>query len=417
MNMTAGKRKNAIAHFLLISYVVGVLLIECPVYAGEIVEPVGLHSLCAVLMDAQSGRILYGKDADTARPMASTTKILTCILALEHGNLEEEVTVSANAQVQPQVKLGMREGESYRLGDLLYSLMLESHNDTAVAIAEHLSGSTEKFADLMNEKAREIGCTNAHFVTPNGLDGADAGGVHSITASDLAKIMRYCVMISPKKEEFLKITQTPSCVIADAKQSRTFSCTNHNALFSMMDGVLSGKTGFTGDAGYCYVCAVENEGRTFVVALLGCGWPNHKTYKWQDTKQLIEYGTTYFHYQSLQPNGRSFEIPVENGMGEGLFDEEKAEVRIKNTTGPVKVLVRDDQKIQAELMVPEQLNAPIRKGAFIGTLAVRVGEERICEYPVEVVNGVEERSFGRLLNILFREWIRLERLCNIKIDQ
>ena len=125
------------------------------------------------------------------------------------------------------------------------------------------------------------GGTEAHFVTPNGLDGEDVGGVHSISAADLAKIMSYCVLRSPKAAEFLAITQMPVYSFSDAEGKGNFSCSNHNAFLQMMDGAISGKTGFTGDAGYCYVGALQSEDRTFVVALLACGWPNNKNYNGQ----------------------------------------------------------------------------------------------------------------------------------------
>lgn len=118
--------------------------------------------------------------------MASTTKIMTCILALENGQEQTVATASAKAAAAPKVHLGVREGEQFLLGDLLYSLMLESHNDAAVMIAETIGGSVEEFASLMNEKAAAIGCTDTHFVTPNGLDASDAGGDHHTTAADLA---------------------------------------------------------------------------------------------------------------------------------------------------------------------------------------------------------------------------------------
>ena len=243
-----------------------------------------LHARGAVLMDADSGRVLYGKEEETVLPMASTTKIMTCILALELGDLEDEVEASSYAASQPKVHLGMSEGETFYLKDLLHSLMLESHNDSAVAIAEHIGGSVEGFAELMNGKAREIGCEDTYFITPNGLDAVevvDGKEVrHSTTAKDLARIMRYCIMLSPKRETFLEITRTPNYSFANRQGSRSYSCTNHNAFLSMMDGALSGKTGFTGGAGYCYVGALRRDGRTFIVALLACGWPAHKTYKW-----------------------------------------------------------------------------------------------------------------------------------------
>ena len=239
-----------------------------PVWAKE----EQLYALSAVLMDGETGRVLYGKEAYKGRPNASTTKVMTCILALEMASGDDYVQVSRNAASQPQTHLGMREGQQFYLEDLLYSLMLKSHNDTAVAIAEHIGGSVEKFALLMNEKAKSLGCTDTHFVTPNGLDAEDEGGVHHTTARDLALIMRYAV----KNETFLHIAQTRDYTFSEITGKRTFSVHNANAFLDMRDGVLAGKTGYTSQAGYCYVCAWEKEGKTFIVSLLGCGWPNHK---------------------------------------------------------------------------------------------------------------------------------------------
>lgn len=176
-------------------------------------EPENLYAQAACLMDADSGRILYGKDAQKALPMASTTKIMTCILVLEHGELTSVAAASRNAAAQPEVHLGVTQGEGFLIQDLLYSLMLESHNDSAVMLAEATAGSVEAFADMMNQKAIEIGCEDTHFVTPNGLDGSDEEGDHHTTAADLARIMKYCIQDSPKSAQFLEITQTPSYVL------------------------------------------------------------------------------------------------------------------------------------------------------------------------------------------------------------
>ena len=238
-----------------------------------------LYAQSAVLIDADSGRVLFEKNGNEILANASTTKILTCIIALEKGNLEDIVTASVEASKQPKVHLGMQEKEQFVLRDLLYSLMLESHNDSAVAIAEHVAGSVEAFADLMNQKAKEVGCNNTYFITPNGLDATDENGSHSTTASDLALIMRYCITESPMREAFLTITGTHSYSFSNVAETRNFSCTNRNAFLNMMEGAFSGKTGFTGKAGYCYVGALKQDERTFIVTLLACGWPNNKNYK------------------------------------------------------------------------------------------------------------------------------------------
>mgnify|MGYP000851416709 CR=1 FL=1 len=353
-----------------------------------------LHARAWVLMDADSGRILAGKDADTAYPMASTTKILTCILALEQGNPDDWVEVSEKAASMPDVQLNMRAGERYRLSDLLYSLMLESHNDSAVAIAEHLAGSVPQFAGWMNEKAEEIGCTEAHFVTPNGLDGEDVGGVHSISAADLAKIMSYCVLRSPKAAEFLAITQMPAYSFSDTEGKENFSCSNHNAFLQMMDGAISGKTGFTGDAGYCYVGALQSEDRTFVVALLACGWPNNKNYKWTDTRKLMEYGMAHYRYDEVWKIPELSKIPVENGVSQnGLFGKAAVEVEIKGKESPGKIMVGDDDVAEEKTEVPEKLDAPVKSGTPVGQITYLLNGEKWGSCQAVVKETVRRRTF------------------------
>ena len=222
------------------------------VMAEEELPESRLHAASACLMDAASGRVLYGKAEEEPLPMASTTKIMTCILALEEiPDPEKTVTAaSQEAASQPEVRLGVREGQKFYLQDLLYALMLESYNDAAVMIAEQVSGSVEAFAERMNQKAEELGCRDTHFVTPNGLDSSDAGGAHHTTAADLARIMRYCIRLSPKADRFLEITRTSSYSFWDADQQTIYDCVNHNAFLNMMEGALSGKTGFTNQAGW-----------------------------------------------------------------------------------------------------------------------------------------------------------------------
>ena len=157
----------------------------------------------------------------------------------------------------------------------------------------------EAFAEEMNRKAREIGCEHTHYITPNGLDGEDDTGIHHTTAEELALVMRYCLTQSPKSKEFLEITGASSHSFTNIAGSRSYSCTNHNALLSIMEGAISGKTGFTGKAGYCYVGAIERDGKLLIVSLLACGWPNHKGYKWVDTKKLMNYGLENFEKREI----------------------------------------------------------------------------------------------------------------------
>lgn len=365
-----------------------------------------LYAKSAVLMDADSGRVLVSKDGDTMRPMASTTKIMTCILALENGNAEDIVTASGEAASQPKVHLGMVQGEQFLLKDLLHSLMLESHNDSAVAIAEHIGGSVPEFAAMMNAKAKEIGCTNAHFVTPNGLDSSDDGGVHSISAADLARIMSYCVGRSPKSREFLEITQTSSYSFSDKEGKRSFSCSNHNLFLSMMDGAISGKTGFTGDAGYCYVGALRRDNRTFTVALLACGWPNNKSYKWSDTKKLMSYGLEHYDYKDVWKNPQLKKISVKNGIPQngGLSGMAQTGTKLDTEENSLPLLIGDMEDVEMKVTQETALKAPVKKGQIVGAVSYSLDGRQMKEYPVVTVSQVEEKTLKWYAGQVLKCW-------------
>ena len=358
-------------------------------------EPENLYARSAVLIDADSGRVLFEKEADVIRPMASTTKIMTCIIALEYlkEHPDQTVEVSDQAVSQPKVHLGMQRGEAFYLKDLLYSLMLESHNDSAVAVAEGVAGSVEKFAEKMNAKAAEIGCKDTHFITPNGLDAKDAEGVHSTTAKDLAKIMRYCIMISTEKETFLEVTRAKEYQFQDTEKKRSFSCHNHNAFLDMMDGALSGKTGFTADAGYCYVGSLRRDKRTFIVALLACGWPNNKGYKWKDTRKLMEYGLEHYQYREIDKKMQIPEIKVAGGVDDKKPYQYCLNVPVKierPAEENSKILIRDGEELQAKLELAKYWNAPLKKGEKVGMLTYYLESQKIAEYPLSIKKTVKK---------------------------
>lgn len=339
----------------------------------EIEEPKNLYALSACLMDADSGRILFGKEEDVRRANASTTKIMTLIVTLEHADLNDVVTFSDYAASQPDVQLNGASGEQFLLKDLCFSLMLESHNDSAVAIAEHVAGSVEAFADLMNEEAAELGCMDTYFITPNGLDKEDENGFHGTTAADLARIMSYCIKESPMKETFLEITQTPSYSFSNIEGTRNYSCNNHNRFLTMMDGAISGKTGFTGNAGYCYVGALRRDDRTYVVALLGCGWPNNKNYKWSDTKQLMQYGIDSFEKVNLLeleiPKEAECPLKISGAKTEGYSRIKMTEVQNRTEEKQIEnILLRKDESIEFKLERKQRLEAPVEAGTTVGTL-------------------------------------------------
>ena len=329
-------------------------------------EDLNLYAKSAVLTDADTGRILYGKDAGTPMANASTTKIMTCPLAIESGKIQDTVTFSEHACSMPKVRLGCPTGTQFVLEDLLYSLMLESHNDTAAAIAEHVAGSVEAFADLMNERAAEFGCQNTHFVTPNGLDRSDKKGEHQTTAYDLSLIMAACI----QNDKFLEITETASKTISSIDGTFQAALNNHNALLSMLDGVISGKTGFTAKAGYCYVGAYRQNDRTYTFALLACGWPNHKNYKWEDSKALISYGNDHYENRTILKEEEHQTIDLNRTMVKTFG---KNHYYFTNTLSVTKeacafqILVSENDEITMNPQGQKELSFPVSEGDVVAT--------------------------------------------------
>lgn len=401
--------KKFLAALLSILLFLHLIVIVLPVEAGAASgdDSLALYAQSAVLMDADTGRILYAKNAEEQRPMASTTKIMTLILALENANPDDIVMISDYAASMPDVQLHLRAGEHYRLGDLLYSMMLESHNDSAVAIAEHVAGTVPAFAVLMNAKARDIGCYDTYFITPNGLDAEDSGGVHSTTAFDLARILRYCIMQSPKREEFLKITRTGAYSFSDLEGVRTFTVGNKNAFLHMMEGALTGKTGFTGNAGYCYVGALRQEKRTFIVALLACGWPNNRSYKWSDTRKLMNYGLEHFTYRNVWQEPKLPELPVKNGIPdrENLEEEARIRLRLSSEEPDLKLLLSEGEQVQVETHISQEVTAPVEPGTLLGSVRYLLDGQVVKVYMVEAAEDVEAVTLGWCLEKLWRKYI------------
>ena len=391
------------------------VLIICQIFPVKAADGENLYALSAVLMDGENGHVLYGKEAYKGRPNASTTKVMTCILALELAKGDDYVQVSGNAASQPQTRLGMREGQQFYLEDLLYSLMLKSHNDSAVAIAEHIGGSVEGFAEKMNEKAKELGCKDTHFVTPNGLDGEDEGGIHHTTARDLALIMAYAI----KNATFVHITQTRDYTFTDISGKKHYSVHNTNAFLDMETGVISGKTGFTGNAGYCYVCAVRQDERLFIVALLGCGWPGNKNYKWSDTKKLLSYGRENYQYVMLPELPQLPEIPVtEAAPGkEDPYPQKsdrsgyppkqvmlKIHAVLSEKDREKRYLLKKTETITWETELPDKLPAPIQKNQKISTLHAKLNGKELLSCLVTADDKIDRITYKWYVDKVFKDY-------------
>ena len=354
-------------------------------------EAPDVRALGAVLMDAKSGRVLWEKNGDEPLPNASTTKILTCIIALESGMTDETVTVSKNAAAQPETSMGLAEGEQIKLGDLLYPLMLQSSNDAAVAIAEHISGSTEEFCQLMNERAREMGAADTLFETPNGLD----KGEHHSTARDLAVITAYAL----ENEDFREIISTPEKTVKSDR--RTYIAVNKDRLLNEYEGALGVKTGFTGLAGHCFVGAAQRDGMTLISVVLGSGWGSTgKERKWTDTKNLLNYGFENFEYHTLCQAG---EYVADIGVKNAYTDSVRT---VLTDTVELPLTEEERASLSVEVILPKEAEAPISAGQKLGELVFMDDDGQVlaaCGIAPET--DVNKKDVKTTAQMLINYWI------------
>ena len=406
---------------IIMAFLYFALIVNETIYAksGDAFLPLKsneLYALSACLMDADSGRVLYDKNADEVRAMASTTKIMTLIVALEYANEDDIVTVSPYAASMPDVQLNIMAGEQYRLGDLYYAMMLESFNDVAITIAEYIgecyalnqddrTANTDikarsyvdskkyvhTFAKLMNEKAKELGCENTYFITPNGLDAEDENGKHSTTAKELAVIASYAI----KNERFNDIIGTRQYSFCEVNGTRNCSAYNKDAFLNQMNGAFGIKTGFTGNAGYCFVGALKSDGRTFISVVLGSGWPSNRTYKWKDTRKLMEYGINNFFPRTVFSTIKNYkDVKVKDGM------EESTSTCIK---GDLSLILCEADDVRVVYELEDYIDAPVSAGDVVGKAIIYVNGQRMGSFPITAAAAVERANYiwylKRLLNV------------------
>ncbi len=300
----------------------------------------------AVVLDARTNEIIFESNAFERRSMASTTKIMTAILAIESGKLEETVDVTAAMTKAEGTSIGLKPGYKLKLLDLVYGMMLESGNDAANAVALYLSGSFEAFAALMNQKAAEIGMSNTNFVTPSGLDDDE----HYSTAYDMALLASYCI----KNPVFCSVCSDKNYVaelIAPVLCRLYFS--NHNRLLSYVDGVFGVKTGFTKKSGRCLVSAINKNGAVLVAVTLKA--PDD----WNDHKKL--FSLCLKKYEKVNADV-SFpkQIPVEGG--------EKNSVTVVSGKNSIDIAVKSGERIEKAVSFPRFIYAPVKSGDVIGKI-------------------------------------------------
>ena len=355
----------------------GCMLI-CPAARGS--EALTVAAKGAVLIDGDSGRILFAQNADKMLPEASCTKIMTALLALENSTLSEEVTAGRNAYGVPGTSIYLSEGETLTMEQMLYGLMLRSGNDAAVAIAEHVAGSVSAFAELANARAAEL-YADAHFVNPHGLD-ADG---HRISALGLARIMREAL----KHDEFRVITGTRRKIIPWVGNEYSRVLENKNRLLSSYEGATGGKTGFTSKAGRCLVFSAKRDGLELIGAVLNC-------YTWFDTATvMLDYGFDNFRMErALEAGQEAAQVSVLGG--------EQASVRLvaaEALSGAVEI----GKAVRVEVDAGA-VTAPVRAGQTLGTARLVSDGKTIDSCDLVAAGAVESWSLAAAIRKVFRSW-------------
>lgn len=329
----------------------------------------------AALIDSRSGMILWTKNADTPLPPASTTKIMTAILALENSKLTDTVKSGKNPTLVEPSAIGLKEGETILMENLLYSIMLKSANDAAVAIAEHISGSVPEFAALMNKKARELGAKNTNFANPNGLPDPN----HRTTARDLALIAKYAM----ENPEFRKLVSTKVKTIPRADDTAIKWLQNHNKLLWRYEGAIGVKTGYTREAKQCLVAAAEKDGQEFIAVILGSEGSNI----WNDAQNILEHAfASYSTALQKKANTPVRSLAVNKGIGNVELVTERD---FYYTTGKGETAA-----ISETVEIDENIMAPVKKGQVLGRTVFTMGGEQIGYVNLVAQNEVLVKEFS-----------------------
>ena len=373
------------------------------VTASNVSELPKTNSRRYIVYDRISKSMIIGKNEDVKSAMASTTKIMTTIVILEKADLNEKVTVSAKAGGTGGSRLGLKRGDKASVRDLLYGLMLRSGNDAAVALAEHVGGSVKGFAELMNEKAIELGLTNTHFVTPHGLDDAN----HYTTALELAKLTDYAM----DNETFAKIVGTKSTTIYINNQPRQIN--NTNELLGVLNGVVGVKTGFTNNAGRCLVTETKRNNMDIITIVLGADTKKDRT---KDSVNLIEYTFSKYKMYNLEE-----QIIEEFNKWKNINEKRILIIKGKQSNpklalGAIEkaIIPICDNEIEYSINALTEAKAPVEQWNVMGTLTVKLNGKILENIDIVNVNEVQKRDWKDYFKIVLN---RFEDMGEMLINQ
>ena len=350
-----------------------------PVAADDVLPNVTATS--AIVIEASTGHVIYARNPDLLMFPASTTKIMTLIMALEHGGLDEIVEVSANASAAEGSTLWLDPGEHIPLNDLLYGMIMVSANDASVAIAEHLDGSVANFAAHMTNRAHELGAVNSNFTNPHGLTEEE----HYTTARDLAILAAYGLKL-PGFEQIVTQREAAFGWIHDDENKLLRT---ENQLLYMYNGCNGIKTGYTERAGRCVVCAARRNGIQLISVVLD------GLYMWNDSIIMLDYGFENISSETLVKSDEIVKtLPIISGRRKSMPVKTAGEIIV-----PV---FKNDDAYQINYDIPEVLTAPIANGESIGKVRVMIDGKEIASTDVVTTADVEQKSFFRLVLGAFR---------------
>ncbi len=349
-------------------------------------KPPVVNALAAIVVEESTGRILFARNAGQKRSIASTTKIMTALVALENGDLDDTVTISKRAAAIGGSTAGLRTGEEYTLRELLFIMLMISGNDAAIAVAEHVGGTEEHFAEMMNKKAKSIGAVNSNFVTPHGLDRENQYS----TASDLAII----TIEALKNPVFAEIVSTTNTSISGHHLYNT------NELLGSCPGVDGVKTGYTGKAGRCLVTTTRRGEMRLISVVLGSPTRNARA---SASRTMLEYCFDNFRMHRLLQAGEVYaRVPVYRGIGQTI--ELRADQDIKV---PLSDLELD--LLAAQSSVPKVLNAPVYAGMDTGFVEYEVNGEVVGRSMLKTSINIRKKNYSDYLNEVLHSWSRMMR--------
>ena len=360
------------------------------------IEASSINSRACIVFDRNSKMILYGKNEQKQVKMASTTKIMTATIVIENCNLSDTVEVSKKAASTGGSRLGLKSGDKITIKDLLYGLMLVSGNDAAVALAEYVGGDIQGFANLMNNKANELGLTNTHYESPHGLDSEG----HYTTAYELAKLADYAL----KNKTFSNIVGTKNYTVTINGYSKNLS--NTNELLGNLNGVYGVKTGFTNGANRCLVTSCKRGDMDIICVVLGADTKNFRT---KDSIKLIEYAFNNFTYIDANEFATNyFETWITNNLENISIDKascKSPKLTIETLENPIISINKDSyNNISTTISINTNLEAPISSNTILGTLSINLDDRNLATLNIISSNEINRKNIFYYLNYFFTNY-------------